>query len=177
MAKTSREGQHLRRTLEQLFASQPNDMRLRDHLEGLRRDPAIGELTPFWGPVLYRRNRTVFRVFIFGSFSTRVREGKFGVRSLKWADDAPALDGWLGEARAARDTAIVRRLLAWKYAAAKGWGIDATGWHAALLKDFLDAGSPAARQQVLEEYDNPLALDESTALPFTKRTRKHATIS
>src|SRR5262249_22618909 len=70
MTELSPEGTRLRRTLEQLFASQPNDQRLRDHLEGLQRDTALAELMPFWGPVLYQRNRALFRPFILNHFTT-----------------------------------------------------------------------------------------------------------
>jgi hypothetical protein len=162
--KPSPEVQRLRRTLEQLFRSQPNDQRLRDHLEGLRRDPSMGELTPYWGPLLYSRNRALFRPFIFSLFTTWIIETGFNVRLLKWADNAEALDSWLAAARNARDTATVRRLLGWKYQNEKGWGVDAPRWTAALIAEFLAAGSAAARKQVLDEYDNRITLDESTAL-------------
>lgn len=169
MTKISPEGQRLRRTLERLFAGQPDDLRLRDHLEGAKSDPAMGELTPFWGPALYRRNRVLFRPLVFSLFATWTVEAGFGfgvrrVRHLKWADNAEALEGWLGDARAARDTAMVRRLLAWKFADAKGFGVDAPRWRAALLKDFLAADGAAARRLALEDYEQSAPLDESAAL-------------
>ena len=50
----------VKRTIEELLAHQRDDLRLRDHLEGLRRDEAVPGLTWFWGPELYRRNRVPF---------------------------------------------------------------------------------------------------------------------
>jgi hypothetical protein len=162
VSEPSPESKRLRRTLEQLFASQSNDQRLRDHLEGLQRDPALSELTPFWGPLLYQRNRTVFRPFIASHFSTwAITSGR--VRHLNWSDDAPALDAWLAAARKARDTAMVRRLLPWKYAGER-WGIDTARWLRALLADFTAADNPAARRQVLDEYVSYVHLNEDTAL-------------
>jgi hypothetical protein len=68
-SEPSGETRHLPRTLEQLFASQSNDQRLRDQLERLQRDPALGELTQFWGPLLYQRNRALFRPLILSHFA------------------------------------------------------------------------------------------------------------
>lgn len=171
MNDPSHESRHLRRTLEQLFASQSNDQRLRDHLEGLQRDQALGELTPFWGPLLYQRNRALFRPFILNNFATWGRTASGRWRLLKWSDDASALDAWLAAARDARDTVMVRRLLPWKYAGEQ-WGIDAERWRPALLAEFARAGNPAARRQVLEEYASHVALDEDTALALYRVDRQ-----
>jgi len=65
----------VKRTIEELLAHQRDDLRLRDHLEGLRRDVAVPGLTWFWGPELYRRNRVVFREFILGPL-LRLRAGR-----------------------------------------------------------------------------------------------------
>jgi hypothetical protein len=170
VSEPSSESRHLRRTLEQLFASQSNDQRLRDHLEGLQRDPALGELTPFWGPLLYQRNRALFRPFILSHFTTwAFTSGR--ARRLNWSDNAPALDAWLAAAREARDTALVRRLLPWKYASERG-GVAAARWFPALLADFTAASNPAARRQALEEYANHVALDEDTALALYRVDRQ-----
>jgi hypothetical protein len=157
--------------LEQLFASQSSDQRLRDHLEGLQRDPDLGELTSFWGPLLYRRNRALFRPFILSHFTTWGITTSGRARRLEWSDDASGLDAWLAAAREARDTVMVRRLLPWKYAGER-WGIDAGRWRSALLADFTAADNSAARRQVLEEYASYVALDEDTALTLYRVDRE-----
>ena len=63
------DAKRLQRTIQELLANQRDDVRLRDHLEGVRREPALPGLTWFWGPELYRRNRVVFREFILAHFS------------------------------------------------------------------------------------------------------------
>ncbi|HEU0157955.1 MAG TPA: hypothetical protein VFR00_01520, partial [Hyphomicrobiaceae bacterium] len=105
----------LRRAIEQLLESQPDNVRLRDHLEGLRRDPLFPGLTWFWGPRLYARSRATFRPFIVNHFSEWLAVGKRWQR-VSWADHAADLEAWLQAVRAARDGALVRRLQRWKYA-------------------------------------------------------------
>ena len=112
----------LKRTIEELLAHQRDDLRLRDHLEGMRRDEALPGLTWFWGPELYRRNRVVFREFILAHFS-EFEQVALNWRRVKWREHADRLDPWLAEARSNRDTLLVRRLLQWKFAK-ETWGID-----------------------------------------------------
>ena len=89
----------LKRTIEELLAHQRNDLRLRDHLEGMRRDEALPGLTWFWGPELYRRNRVVFREFILAHFS-EFEQGTPNWRRVKWDDHADRLDPWLARGAA-----------------------------------------------------------------------------
>ena len=79
---------HLKRTIEELLANQQNDLRLRDHLEGVRRDASLPGLTWFWGPELYRRNRVIFREIILAHFSDFALEGLRGWRRVKWREHA-----------------------------------------------------------------------------------------
>ena len=58
----------LRNAIEQLLEAQADNQRLRDHLEGLSRDPLFPALTWFWGPRLYARSKAVFRPFILNHF-------------------------------------------------------------------------------------------------------------
>jgi hypothetical protein len=153
----------LRKAIEQLLESQPDNVRLRDHLEGLRRDPLFPGLTWFWGPRLYARSRATFRPFIVNHFSEWLAVGKRWQR-VSWADHAADLDAWLQAVRAARDGALVRRLQRWKYAARKGWGLDLVRWHGALLEAHRAAPSPAARAIALDEFDDWFELDEATAI-------------
>jgi hypothetical protein len=153
----------LRKAIEQLLESQPDNGRLRDHLEGLRRDPLFPGLTWFWGPRLYARNRATFRPFILNHFSEWLAAGKRW-RRVHWADHAADLEAWLQAVRAARDGGLVRRLQRWKYAARKGWGIDRARWNAALLEAYRAAPTPATRAIVLDEFDDWFELDEASAI-------------
>ena len=153
----------LRKAIEQLLESQPDDVRLRDHLEGLRRDPLFPGLTWFWGPRLYARSRATFRPFIVNHFSEWLAVGKRWQR-VSWADHAADLEAWLQAVRAARDGALVRRLQRWKYAARKGWGLDLVRWQGALLEAYRAVPSSAARAIALDEFDDWFELDEATAI-------------
>jgi hypothetical protein len=153
----------LRKAIEQLLESQSDDQRLRDHLEGLRRDPLFPGLTWFWGPRLYARSRATFRAFILNHFSEWLATGKRWSR-VRWGDHAADLEAWLQAARAARDGALVRRLLRWKFAADKAWGIDRGRWTSALLEAYRAAPTPAARAIVLDEFDDWFELDEASAI-------------
>jgi hypothetical protein len=154
----------LQRTIQDLLDHQPDDLRLRDHLEGVRRDPALGALTWFWGPLLYRRNRIVFREFILAHFAMFDFSDRLKWKKVTWRAHADRLEPWLAEARRHRDTWLVRRLMGWKYAAEKGWGIDSKALRTALLADYRAAQTPFAQANVLEEYATWFELDEDTAL-------------
>lgn len=162
----------LRKAIEQLLENQPDNGRLRDHLEGLCRDPLFPGLTWFWGPRLYARSRAAFRPFILNHFSEWLAAGKRW-RRVPWADHAADLEAWLQAVRAARDGALVRRLQRWKYAARKGWGIDRARWNAALLEAYRAAPTPAARAIVLDEFDDWFELDEPGAIALYA-TDQHA---
>lgn len=159
----------LQKTLSELFDSQPDDQRLRDHLEGVARDEQFPGLTWFWGPILYARNKPVFRSLILQYFSDWSVTGRKWKR-VKWADHAERLGEWLAAARKGRDTQMVRRLLRWKFAG-NNWGIDHKAWSAALLAEYAAAPSPAARAVVLDEFDDWFDLDEATALKLYKVDR------
>jgi hypothetical protein len=163
MDKLSNNAKRLKRTLEELFAHQPNDTRLRDHLEGVRRDAALPGLTWFWGPELYRRNRAVYREFILAHFSDFVSEGMTAWRRVKWSDHAERLEAWLADSRRNHDTWLVRRLLRWKFAGPR-WGVDSKGWCGELAREYQAARGPAARAVVLDDFDDWFELDERTAL-------------
>lgn len=161
MAKPSA-AQRLQRTLQELFDSQRDDARLRDHLEGLARDQAFGGLTWFWGPILYRRSRARFRPLVFERFSEWAVDGNRWTL-IRWSDHAAELEAWLADARTHRDVALVRKLLAWQLAG-KRWGIDEARWNAAVVAAYRSAPTPAARAIALEEYQSWVALTEDAAL-------------
>lgn len=163
----------LRRSIEQLLDSQPDNQRLRDNLEGLCRDPQFPALTWFWGPRLYQRSKAVFRPFVLNHFSEWSTSDNRWVR-VPWSDHADALEPWLAAAREGRDGALVRRLQRWKYAAAKGWGIDHARWNAALVDAYHAAPTPAPRAIVLDEFDDWFQLDEATAIRLYETDRNAA---
>ncbi len=158
----SRDAQRVKRTVEQLLRDQSDPLRLRDHLEGIRKDPAFPGLTWFWGPELYQRNRAVFREIILSQFST-FEQGFWSGRRVTWREHAERLEAWLQAARKNRDTWISRRLLRWKFAK-EPWGLDNDRWCAEMVGDYLVAQGPAAQAAVLDEYDDWFQLEEHWAL-------------
>ncbi|HZZ79009.1 MAG TPA: hypothetical protein VFE62_10850 [Gemmataceae bacterium] len=160
----------LKRTIEDLLKHQSNDERLRDHLEGIRRDLALPGLTWFWGPELYRRNRVVFREFILAHFSDTERAGAWQWRRTPWKRYADRLQSWLEEARRNRDVMLVRRLLRWKFAK-EPWGIDDDAWCRELRQCYQAAKTPATEGIVLDEFDDWFQLDEATALALYSTNR------
>lgn len=163
MAKLSRQQEELKRVLEQLIAAQPDDQRLRDHLEGVARQELFSGLTWLWGPPLYRRNPALFRPLIMNHFSEWANNGRERWRRVEWAEHREALERWLDEARGRRDVQLVRRLLRWRYAG-RGWRPDFKAWRHALIEAYRAAPSPAARVIVLDEFAEAPALDEATAI-------------
>lgn len=165
--------EQLRRAIEQMLEAQSDDRRLRDHLEGLSKDPTFPGLTWFWGPRLYARSRAHFRPFILNQFSDWITENNRWKRVL-WADHAKDLDGWLDAARKARDSALVRKLLRWRFTKRDGWGLDQPRYFAALIEAYAGAPSPAARAIVLDEFNDWFQLDEATAIRLYEIERSSA---
>lgn len=149
---------------------QVNDLRLRDHLEGLSKEPTFPGLTWFWGPELYRRNRVVFRELILKQFSD-FESGFWGGKRIKWSQHAERLEAWLAAARTNRDIWLVRRLLRWKFAK-ESWGINSELWTSALIAEYRTAQGPAAQATVLEVYDDWFQLDENSAVELYRLNPK-----
>jgi hypothetical protein len=165
--------QQLRRAIEQLLESQPDNQRLRDNLEGLSRDPLFSGLSWFWGPRLYTRSKATFRPFILNHLSEWITTNNRWTR-VAWADHGPDLEAWLETARAGRDVVLVRRLQRWKYAAPRGWGLDVDRWNAALVDAYRAAPTAAARAIILDEFDERFRLDEDTAVRLYHADRSSA---
>jgi hypothetical protein len=162
--------QQLRKAIEQLLESQPDNQRLRDNLEGLSRDPLFSGLTWHWGPRLYRRSKATFRPFILNHFTEWITSDNRW-RRVAWADHGADLEAWLETARAGRDGVLVRRLQRWKYAAPRSWGLDVDRWNAALVDAYKAAPTAAARAVVLDEFDERFRLDEDTAMRLYETDR------
>jgi hypothetical protein len=151
------------RAIDSLMESQPDNKRLRDHFEGLTRDPAFPGLTWYWGPKLYARNRAIFRPLILTNFSDWAQTAKGGWTRVLWTDHEKELEAWLTALRQTRDSTLVRRLIRWKYASPKSWGVDEKRFRAALVDAYRAASGPAARAIVLDEFNDWFNLDEPTA--------------
>ena len=127
-----------------------SDEALRDRLEVLSKELPFAGLVYLWGPVVYRRNRLVFRTLILSHFSPFVveRDGNRWRSSVTHWKDATGrvLEAWLAEADAADDVDLFRRLLPWKIRSLHGWRKQSEALRPELLKRFLAAPSPAARQ-------------------------------
>lgn len=150
------------RAIDQLLEAQADNKRLRDNLEGLAKDPTFPGITWHWGPKLYARSRPIFRSLIFNNFSDWIIVGQKWTR-VYWSDHPKELEDWLNAGRQARDTNLVRRLLLWKYAKIKGWGVDEARFCSALVEAYRAASGAAARAVVLDEFNDWFTLDESTA--------------
>jgi hypothetical protein len=148
----------LKRTLEKLFASEPDDTKLLGCLEDLAEDPTFSGLTWYWGPILYGRNREAFRLLILTRFSSWAAS-----KPTAWKTHAKSLEAWLMQAREFQDTQIVRLLLRWKYAGKSG-NIDRKLWLKVLVESYQAAPTPEARAIVLDEFSNRPLLDETTAI-------------
>lgn len=157
--------EQIKRSLISLLRDQADDRRLRDNIEGFTRDDLFSGLSWFWGPMLYERNRVIFRPLILNHFSEWHLTGGLLNRwaRVRWADHEDDLEAWLTAARKNRDTRIVRLLLGWKYAG-KGWGVDKARWQQALIAEFKNAPTAAARAIVLDEFDTWFTLKEPTAV-------------
>ncbi|MBI1247868.1 hypothetical protein GC197_08455 [bacterium] len=149
----------LQKMLAELFEAQPDDLRLRDHLEGFKHNKHFPGHTWFWGPILYARNKAVFRTLIMTYFS----DTDWKWNQIKWASHADRLEPWLEAAREGRDSPLVRRLLQWKYRSSS-WGVDQKAWKNAMMAAYRDAPSAAARAIVLDEFETRFELDEPMAL-------------
>lgn len=159
----SAQSKRLQKTLNELMERQRDDLRLRDHLEGLRRDEALPGLTWFWGPELYRRNRVVFREIILAHFSEYEQERPPVWRRIPWSKHGERLEVWLASTRRNRDVWLAKKLWSWKFA--KGsWGVEGEAWRRELLREHQAASGPAAQGVVLQEFDFWAELDEPTAL-------------
>ena len=152
----------LQQAIKKLIHAQGDDQRLLDHLEGLFHDPKFPSLTWYWGPILYERNRAVFRSTIFNHFSDwKITKRRW--KRIKWSEHQSRLEDWLAAAESNRDTNLVRRLLRWKYANSS-WGIDHQAWNHALLSEYKAAPSAATRAIVLEKFDDWFEMNEPTAI-------------
>lgn len=98
-----------------LLAQPTDDNALRDKLEQLAAERAFDGLTWLWGPVLYRRNRALFRPFILSHFSDTQWMRRWDFTRVEWKKQVgQTLDEWLHRADADDDIELFKRLNRWK---------------------------------------------------------------
>jgi len=160
----------LKSVLERLFATSPSDEALFEQFSSFLSAKALGGLTWFWGPELYRRNRLRSLPFIMRYFSQYDREDSADDNLIPWAAHADRLESWLGEARENRDSWLVQKLTRWKFSKAP-FGIDEERFGQELLRQFRKATKKSARAQVLHAFDSRFPLTESLAHSYANCKR------
>ncbi len=154
----------LEKGIRELMASHLSHEELRTRLEELAGHRSFAGFTWLWGPLLYERNRVLFRPFILSHFSSFLVNETFTWKWVEWrSDKAAALDKWLDEVDRYDDVELFRRLYAWKTAKGRFHQIDNTKVHIDLCNRFEEAGSPARRATVLDKFELWFTLDEPSA--------------
>ena len=154
--------------IRQRLAATVSDPDLRTQLEPLANEEiSFGGFTWLWGPILYRRNRILFRPFILSHFSTSLRLPKWKLEAVRWKGDiGRQLDAWLTEVDQNDDVALFRRLYEWKLEGLYQW-TDRTkrGTHVFndLIQRLREASTPARRQLVFKKFDLSFELTEAAA--------------
>lgn len=151
-----------------LLESALDDKALLAQLEDLRKLRTFGGFSWLWGPILYRRNRVIFRPFILNYLSPTLWDptiGKWGKWTVvEWKGTlGNTLENWLVEIDKADDIELFRRLYEWKYLNKKTAARFAA-WRQELLSRLKAAPSAAARLTVFAKFDMWMTLDEETAL-------------
>ena len=156
----------LEREIRALLEAPLENAELRERLERLAAEqPAFSGFTWLWGPILYRRNRIVFRPFILARFSTFLMVSRFKWKAVKWkGSTGQALDEWLAMVDREDDVELFRRLKSWKLTPPGSWRLDSKTWRTELLQRFNAADSAPGREIVLRKYDTWFEFDEATAM-------------
>jgi hypothetical protein len=155
-----------------------DDRSLRNELDALaEKEPAFPGFTWFWGPILYRRNRTLFRPFILSRFSRWMLLPKRKTEIINYRKHADRLDPWLEEADRLDDVELFRKLYEWKLDGLYSWrkreprSEEICG---ELRRRFAQATSLTQRQVALRKFDLWFKLDEATALMLYQADPKAA---
>lgn len=156
------EARELRASLLWQLDQVRDDRELRNRMEGMTAAPLFGALSWLWAPRLYARNRALFRPFITQHFTDLYVDTQRHWQRVDYAGEvAQALDAWLPLLEREEETALFRRVWAWKHR--EGWGVDQPAWRRELARAF-GAATPARRPKVLELYGQSAQLDEEAAL-------------
>jgi hypothetical protein len=154
--------------ITRLLKSGLDDRSLRNELDTLaEKEPSFPGFTWFWGPILYLRNRTLFRPFIMSRFSRWMLLPKRKVQVIGYRKHADRLDPWLEEADRSDDVELFRRLYEWKLDGLYSWrkrGLRSEEICSELRRRFAKATTLTQRQVVLRKFDLWFLLDEATAV-------------
>jgi hypothetical protein len=162
--------------IERLLREESDDRTLRERLETLTKEPGFhGVPGPVWAPVLYRRNRIIFRPFLvthLAPYTLFLRKW----HRLDWTGNtARALEPLLAQVDKDGDVVLFRKLYAWKLGLNRGDRKGATSqWRKDLVERLRAANSPADRRDLLMRFDLALVLDEDTALEIYALTPEPA---
>lgn len=166
MKRTLKPDQMERKIRELLDAAVP-DAELRERLEQLAEEVSFNGFTWLWGPILYQRNRVLFRPFILSHFSNFLIRPNWRWAPVKWKGDlGRALDRWLEAVDRNDDVELFRRLYPWKLTPPGKWQLDQDTLRAELKRRFQAASSRVERETVLRKFDLWFELDEAMALEF-----------
>ena len=158
----------LEQTLRTLLQQPREDAALRRELETLAaQEISFSGFTWLYGPLLYRRNRVLFRPFILSRFSSILLLPKWRIERVRWKGDRAAiLESWLAEVDRADDVELFRRLYDWKLNEQFG----STAWKAreqqvfAVFRARLEGCQrPSQRPVVLRKFDVWFRLTEEQA--------------
>lgn len=162
--RLTHEARDLEFELREVLVQRQGDEVLKAELEKLAGNSLFRDYTWLWGPVVYGRNRKLFRAFVLTHFSMWAlgSEGKYvdawegeGALSMEW---------WLDAADKVDDVELFRRLHSWRLSRL-GWRQMQSQWRKDVLERFQRATSRMARRTTLEKVDIKLLwLDEPTAL-------------
>jgi len=154
--------------ITRLLKSGLDDRSLRNELDGLaEKEPAFAGFTWFWGPILYLRNRTLFRPFILSRFSRWMLLPKRKVQVITYRKHADRLDPWFEEADRIDDVELFRKLYEWKLDGIFSWRKRLPRSQqicGELRRRFSKATTLTQRQVVLRKFDLWFTMDEETAV-------------
>lgn len=156
----------VQRMLEGFLADQSlSDEELRTKIELLSSCLAFGGLTWLWGPVLYRRNRILFRPIILRFFATYAYRGKLlSWRRVSWKREVRRRgEEWMKDCEKVLDMELYDQLWHWKNQTSNAFGRRDRVYCEKLLRSFREADSAAGRLEVLERFQIYFEVDEKTA--------------
>lgn len=157
----------VRRVLEEILADQAlDDQALRAKIEALAGCRSFSGLTWFWGPILYRRNRVLFRPVILRNFSAYSYRGKLlSWKRVAWRGEVKKQgEEWMNLCETALDMELFDRLWHWRSGGTTSpFQSRDKMYRGKLETSFSVAKSASERLEVLNRFRISFSLDEATA--------------
>ena len=149
--------------VEALIASTSDDGALRAALSDLTDRAWLPALGPHFGPALYERNPSEFRLFLLSVVDAYCVADPQHACDVWRGPEGGRLEAWLDAADRVDDVEMFRVLLRWRLGSLpEGQRTDT--WRRELLRRFQSAESQAERVVTLDKMTCHLALDEATAV-------------